>query len=61
MKTITKELSTGIVTEQKDKGGRIKVTANNYDSYFDLPLLDTDVKNDLFETLNSMFKPQTQN
>lgn len=61
MKTITKTLPTGIVTTQKDKGGRIEVSNNDYDCYFDQPLLDSDVKVNLFETFSRMFKPLTQN
>lgn len=57
MKTITKKLSTGITTKQYDKGGRIEVLSDYYDDRFDYPTVDSIYKEDLFNTLANIFKP----
>ena len=57
MKTIKSTLPTGVMTSQKDKGGNIEVINENYDPIYDQRILDIDVKADIFETLNNIFKP----
>jgi len=57
MKTIKKELPTGIITTQKDKGGIISVEATNYDDRFDFPTAGSEMVNEFFTYLGSIFKP----
>ena len=55
MKTIKKELPTGVTTQFKDKGGRISVAVKDYDTYFDQPLLETELANKSTRLLSRMY------
>lgn len=57
---IEKKLTTGVTTTQPKRGGRIEVIANDYDTYFDNPSLETEYKAELSEILKRIFKPQMQ-
>ena len=60
MKKLT-EITIGGQEPSLRASGRIEVKVLDYDTYFDLPLLDEDVKAETKKRLNEMFKPQTQN
>jgi hypothetical protein len=61
MEKIVKTLPTGVETSHPKRGGRIEVKVLDYDTYFDLPLLDTDVKEETTKRLKAMFQPQNRN
>jgi len=60
MKKLT-EITIGGKETALSSEGRIEVKVLDYDTYFDLPLLDTAVKAETLRRLKAMFKPQNRN
>ncbi len=55
MKTIKTVLPTGVITTHNQEG-RIKVELKDYDTYFDLPTLESECANNTQLLLSNMLK-----